>query len=197
MRLMHVEPSAFLVCEKSLDAETLLIRAARLLSGVPMTDYLQGLLISLGPTTQHHHWAIGAPGDLHFLSLDEGPRLAPRSQGIQAKGLACPRRHGALGRAARLAPARIIARLRQRGSIELAVAPKHHWGALGEAGSPQCHQRDVQVLGKRPLGAWPHAPRQRQGTPFLEHVDHPRHAATAHDTTIHHAHACLEGYMRQ
>src|SRR5262249_9498205 len=64
------------------------------------TLYIEGLVIPLSPTTQHHHWPIGIPRDLHLLELDEGPRLATGAQGIQAKGLAFPRRHGTLGRAA-------------------------------------------------------------------------------------------------
>src|SRR5262250_3816464 len=103
-----MEPAAFLVCKKGLDAETLLIIAARLLRGLHITDYIEGLVIPLGPTTQHHHWPIGIPRDLHLLELDEGPRLATGAQGIQAKGLAFPRRHGTLGRAACIAPACLI-----------------------------------------------------------------------------------------
>ena len=50
-----------------LKAETLLILAARLLRCIHITDHIQGLVIPLGPTTQHHHWTIGIPGDLHLL----------------------------------------------------------------------------------------------------------------------------------
>jgi hypothetical protein len=62
-----MESSAFLVGEKSLDAETLLIIATRLFCIVHITDQIQRLLISLGPTTQHHHRTIGATGKLDLL----------------------------------------------------------------------------------------------------------------------------------
>src|SRR6266852_479685 len=105
MRLVNMETSAFLVREKGLDAETLLIIAARLLCCVHITDQIQRLLIPLGPTTQSHHRTIGVTGHLHLLERDEGAWLDTRSQGIEAKGLAFPRRHGVLGRAARVEPA--------------------------------------------------------------------------------------------
>ena len=48
-----------------LDAEPLLIIAARLLCIIHIADHIEGLVIPLGPTTQHHYWTIGVPGDLH------------------------------------------------------------------------------------------------------------------------------------
>jgi hypothetical protein len=164
---------------------------ARLLCCIHIADYLQGLLRPLGPATQDHHWTIGIPGQLHLFSLDAGAWLATRSQGIEAKGRAFPGRHGALGRAARLAPARLIARLLQQRPIALAVAQNHHGGARGEARSHQVHQSDVQGLGTMPLGAVPHAPGSRPGAPFRDHVEPQRRAAAAHDTAIHHQHECL------
>src|SRR5262249_33255201 len=128
-----MEPAACLVCEKGLAAETLLISAARLLCSLHIPGHLEGLLIPLGPPTHHHPWSIGVSGALHCFSLDAGPRLAARAQGIQAKGLAFPRRHGALGCAARIAPPRILERLLQRGPIALPVAEPHHGGPLREA----------------------------------------------------------------
>jgi site-specific DNA recombinase len=54
------------------DTETLLIIAARLLCRLHIADQIQGLVIPLGPTTQHHHRPISGTGNLHLLSLDEG-----------------------------------------------------------------------------------------------------------------------------
>jgi site-specific DNA recombinase len=50
-----------------LDVETLLIIAARLLCCLHIADQIQGLLIPLGPTTQHHHRTIRVTGNLHLL----------------------------------------------------------------------------------------------------------------------------------
>src|SRR6516164_2897878 len=80
----------------------------RPLCSIHIADPIERLVIPLAPTTQHHHWPIGIPRDLHLLEFDEGPWLATCAQGIQAKGLAFPRRHGALGRAARIVPARLM-----------------------------------------------------------------------------------------
>src|SRR4029453_14425205 len=102
---MNMEASTFLVCKKSLNAETLLIIAARLLGSVHIADHIQRLLISLGPTTQDHDRPIGVPGKLHLLQGDERAWLATRPQGIEAEGDAVPCRHGAQGRAAGVGPA--------------------------------------------------------------------------------------------
>ena len=48
-----------------------------------------------------------------------------------------------------------------------------------------------------PLGALAHAPRQRQGASLIDHMEHQRRTAAAHDTAIHHQHERLYGYMRQ
>src|SRR5215216_5686837 len=62
-RLTYTAP-AFLVGEKGLDAEALVIPATRLLCGREIADQGQGLLIPLGPTTQHHAGAIRLTGDI-------------------------------------------------------------------------------------------------------------------------------------
>jgi hypothetical protein len=51
MRLMNMEAAAGLVCEKSLDAEALLLQATRLLGCRQLADQIQELLRSFGPTT--------------------------------------------------------------------------------------------------------------------------------------------------
>src|SRR5262249_55998494 len=105
---MNMETSTFLVCKKSLNAETLLIIAARLLSSVHIADQVQRLLISLGPTTQDHDRSIGVPGKLHLLECDERAWLATRPQGIEAESDALPCRHRPQGRPAPLGPAHLF-----------------------------------------------------------------------------------------
>jgi len=61
-----MEASAFLVCEKSLDAEALLIPATRLLGCHQIADHIQGFVIPLGPATQHQDWTIRIAGDRDF-----------------------------------------------------------------------------------------------------------------------------------
>jgi hypothetical protein len=43
----------------------------------------------------------------------------------------------------------------------------------------------------------PHTPRQRQGAPLIDRMDHQCHTAMAHDTAIHHQHERLAGSMCQ
>ena len=50
-----------------LDTEALLIIAAGRLSSIHIADQIQGLVIPLGPTTEHHHRPIGVSGHLHLL----------------------------------------------------------------------------------------------------------------------------------
>src|SRR5207247_8462353 len=89
---MNMEPSAFLVCEKGLDAESLFIQATGLLCCGHIADQIQRLLIPLGPTTQHHDGTISISCDMDFLSLDQPAWLETRPQGIEAKRLAVPHR---------------------------------------------------------------------------------------------------------
>jgi hypothetical protein len=64
---MNMETAAFLVGEKSLDADALLIQATRLLGCCQIADQIQGLVIPLGPTTPHHDGAIPLSGDIDLL----------------------------------------------------------------------------------------------------------------------------------
>ncbi len=130
-------------------------------------------------------------GALPLLQRDEGAWLATRSQGIEAKGLAFPRRHGALGCAAPIVPPRLVARGLQRRPIARAIAQKHDLGPFGEARAPQFDQRNVPLLRTMPLGALAHAPRQGQGASLLDHVDHQGCTVAAYDTPIHHQHERL------
>ena len=50
-----------------LDAEALLLQATRLLGGHQIADQRQGLVIPLGPATQHHDWTIRLACDRDFF----------------------------------------------------------------------------------------------------------------------------------
>ncbi len=63
----------------SLDAETLLIPATRLLGGRQMADQLQGLLLPLRPTTPHHDGALHLAGARDLLERTQPPRLETRA----------------------------------------------------------------------------------------------------------------------
>ena len=53
----------------------------------------------------------------------------------------------------------------------------------------------MEVFGKVPLRALTYPPRQRQGTTFLDHVDHQGLAPAPRHTAIHDEHQGLEGEM--
>lgn len=102
-----------------------------------------------------------------------------------------PHRRGAQSRAAHVGPAKLVQGALQIRPIELAVAQKDHLGPLGDHLAQQCDDLDVEGLGTMPFGTVAHAPRQGQGAPLLDHVDHQRHAPTADDTAIHDHHQRL------
>ncbi len=122
---------------------------------------------------------------MNILQFDQPAWLETRPQGIEAKRLTVPCRRRAHGRAAHLGPAHLVQRGLKIRSIELAVAQKDHPGPRGDHLAQQLDDRDVEGLGTMPFGALAHAPRQRQGTPLLDHVDHQGHTATADNTAIH------------
>src|ERR1700756_98510 len=104
MRLMNMEPSTFLVCEKGLNTESLFIQATGFLCCGQIADHIQRLVIPLGPTTQHHDWTIRLARVVDLLALDQLARFETRAERIQAEGRALPRCHGARGRATRVRP---------------------------------------------------------------------------------------------
>ena len=91
-----------------------------------MADHIPRLLLSLGPTTQHHDGTLRLACDRDVLDLDQAAWFAIRPQGIEAKGRAVPRRRRAHGRAAGLGPARLMPRGLQRRPIALAVSQQDH-----------------------------------------------------------------------
>ena len=58
-------------------------------------------------------------------------------------------------------------------------------------------QGDMQVFGKVPLCTLPDLPRQRQRTPFIDHMDHEGDTAAPHNAPIHHQDQRLQRQMRQ
>ena len=75
--------------------------------------------------------------------------------------------------------------------IARAVAQKDHLGPLGDELAEQLDEFDVEGLGTMPCGTLAHAPRQRQGAPLIDHMDHQRQATTADDAIIHDHHQRL------
>jgi hypothetical protein len=151
----------------------------------------------LGPTTPHHNGTIRLTGDMDILSLHQAAWLQTRPQRIEAKRLAVPRRRGAHGRAADLGPAHLVQRALQIRPIALAVAQKNHLGPLGDELADELDDLHVEGLRTMPFGTLTHAPREGQGAPLIDHVEHERQAPPADDTAIHDEHHRLQGEMTQ
>src|SRR5215813_11763701 len=105
---MNLEPTTFLVPKKSLNPEALLIQATGFLCWRHITDHIQGLLIPLGPTTQHHAGTIALSCAMGVLKRNQSAWLETRPQGREAKRRAVPRCCRAHGRAADGGPARLM-----------------------------------------------------------------------------------------
>src|SRR5215831_18813270 len=174
MRLVNMEAATFLVCEKSLDAEAFFIQATGFLCGGHSADQIQRLLIPLGPTTQHHDWAIRLSCTVDRLQLDQPAWLEARAERIQAEGLALPRRHGARSRATRVGPARLLQRLLESRPIEFPIAQQPHLRPRGEQPADEVDQGDMELFGKVALRGLAYPPGERQGTTFISDMDQQR-----------------------
>src|SRR5215510_1902941 len=102
---MNMAAAAFLVCEKGLDAEALLIPATRRLGCRQIADQIQGLVIPLGPTTPHHDWPIRLACDRDLFELNQPSRSDTRASHIKANDLTLPWRRRAHGRTTHVGPA--------------------------------------------------------------------------------------------
>src|SRR5215467_4244824 len=194
---MDMEPTTFLVRKKSLNTEALLIQATGFLCCRHITDQIQWLLIPLGPTTQHHNRTIYLSCDMDVLELNQAAWLETRPQGIKAKRRAVPRRCRAHGRAAYVGPARLMERGLESRPVELAVAQKDDRGPLGDHLAHQFDHGDVEVFRKVALRGLAHPPSQRQGSTFIDDMDHQRATPAAYAAPIHDKHHRLQGEMTQ
>jgi hypothetical protein len=58
-------------------------------------------------------------------------------------------------------------------------------------------QRDMEIFGKVTLGALTDLPGQRQGSTFIDHMEHQGDTPAPHDTPIHHEDPRLHNQMPQ
>jgi hypothetical protein len=81
--------------------------------------------------------------------------------------------------------------------LTCAVAQHDPLGSRGDHLAQQLDACAVQGCGPRPCGTVAHTPRQGQGAPLLDHVEHQRPAPTADDTALPAHHQPLAGARRQ
>ena len=189
--------ATFLVCEKGLDTEALLLPAPRLLGCRQSAHHRQGLVIPLGPTTPHPAWTIRLAGARDLVELTQPPRLDTRASHLKAKGRALPCRRRAHGRPADGGPAHLAPWGLQRRPIARAVAQNDHLGPRGDDRAHQGAHGDVECCGTMPWGTVAHAPRQGPRAPLIDHMEQQRQAAPADDTALHDPHKRLERSRRQ
>src|SRR5215510_16376142 len=193
MRLVNMETSTFLVCEKGLDAEAFFIPATGFLCCGHIADQIQRLLIPLGPTTQHHDGTISLACAVDLLQLDQPARLETGAERIQAEGLAFPRRHSARGRAARVGPACLLQRLLQPRPIKFSIAQQHHRRSCWDQPVDEVDQGDMELFGKVALRGLAYPPCQWQGSTVIDDMDYQRGTPTAHTAAIHDEYQSLQG----
>ena len=83
------------------------------------------------------------------------------------------------------------------GAIELAIAQQHHLRPRWHQLVHLLDQGDMEVFGEMPLLALAYQPRQRQGTSFIDHMEHQRDAPAPDDTASGAQHQRLQGQRRQ
>ena len=91
----------------------------------------------------------------------------------------------------------MLQRLLQPRPIELPIAQHHHLRPRRDQPTDQLDQGDMEVFGKVPLRGLAHPPSQREGSTFLDDMDHQGGAPAAHAAAIHDEHQCLQGQMMQ
>ena len=79
----------------------------------------------------------------------------------------------------------LVHRFLQVRPIKLTITQEHDFCPVRNQCAHQLYQFDVQRFGRMTLGALPYHPGQRQGTTFIDHVDHERTTSPAHPAAIH------------
>jgi hypothetical protein len=195
MRRVTMQPAAWLVGEQGLAAPALFLPATGCLCGGHRAAHRPRCLLSLGPPTAHQAGTRRFACAVHRLARAQPARLETRAERLQAAGRACPRRHGARGRAARGGPARRLQRVRPPRPLACPLAPPPHLHSRWAPPPAACDAGARACCGQVPLRGWAHAPRQRQGAPFRDDMEPQRGTPTAPAAAIHDAPHCLPGAM--
>src|SRR5215813_7341564 len=101
------------------------------------------------------------------------------------------------GRTTSIGPAHLAQLRLQRWPIELAITQKDDLGPCRDHWAHPLDYGQVECLRTMPLGTLAHTPGEGQGASLIEHVEPPRHTATADDTAIHADHQGVEGSLGQ
>jgi hypothetical protein len=194
---MQMEPTTFLVREKGCDSETLRLQAGCLFGCVHIADQIYGLLIASGPTTEEKHGTIRLPCHSGLGERDAGARLDTPAHGIEAKGRALPQGRHLAPRTADRGPAGLVECVLEADTIAFTIASYHHPRTWHDHLLHLLDQSNREVFGKVALLACTHHPRQREGSPLIDHMDHQGYTSTSHDAAIEDEHQGLDGELRE
>jgi len=100
-------------------------------------------------------------------------------------------------RAADVGPPRVLHRVLEGGPIELPITKQHHLCPLGEELLHLLDHGDMEGFGKVPFLPVAHSPGERQGSAFVDDVEHEGDAPAPHDAAIDDEHPRLQGQMCQ
>jgi hypothetical protein len=192
-----MKAATVLVREKRFDAEALRIQATCLVCRSHIGDQIERGFLPFGPATEEHHRALGLFGHADIPSLDEGPRLDTGADGLASEALAVPHDGAVTPRPDHGGPAIRLYGVLEPRPIKCAIAKQDDPGALGDKVLDLLNQCDMESLRKMALLALTHQPRHRQGSTFVDHMEHQGDTPTPHDAPIHHEDERLPRQMRQ
>src|SRR5712691_11975990 len=118
MRLMEMEPSAFLIREKRCNAQLFGIATTCCFCRSHLRAQMERSFIAFCPATDAHHKAIGFLRHAHIRSLDQGPRLDTGGYGLATEGLPVPPHRHVAPRTDHRGPMILLHRRLERGASE-------------------------------------------------------------------------------
>jgi hypothetical protein len=167
-----------------LDAKSFGIVITRLFCRGHIREQMERLFIPFRPATEEHHRPIGFLRHADIRQFDQGPRLDTGGHGLAPEGLAVPHHGDVASCPDHIGPIIVLHGVLERGAIELAIAQQHDLRSRWYLPLDLLDQGDMQGFGEMPLLALAHQPRQRQGAPFVDHMEHQRDAPAPDDTAI-------------
>jgi len=155
-------------------------------------------VLSAAPlTTAEHHWTRGVLRQQRVGQRRQRARPAQPPQGIAAQGLVLPPRRHVTSGAADIGPARLLHRVLEAHAIACAIT--QHYDRRTRRGQllHLLDQRAMEVFGQVSLGALTDWPREREGSAFIDPMDHQGDTPAPRDPAIQHPDQCLQGQMTQ
>jgi len=191
---VQIEAAALLVGEKRLDAETLPIRKAGILSRLHVADEEDGFFAVLAPPTQGRNGTVALFGEMAAERFGVLSNRSVLDHILKMKGFAFPAKLGVGGRTADITPTAFLNGRKQVDAVELAVAQKNHLRLWRNQCGNFLSEIDVSLLRQMPLLALDHRPGEGQRSFFVDQTNHQSHAPATNRAPVHCQH---EGQVAQ